>query len=106
MELLSTPITSTRRNGALLYQTAIIDLSERKRHEQQLAEQARLLDLSYDAIIVRDKNDRVTYWNKGATKIYGYTRQEAIGKVTHDVLKSKHRESLSKIYKMLLRDDR
>ena len=106
VELLGTPITSTRRNGALLYQTAIIDLSERKRHEQQLAEQARLLDLSYDAIIVRDKNDRVTYWNKGATKIYGYTRQEALGKVTHDLLKSKHPESLSKIYKKLLRDDR
>src|SRR5882724_3107517 len=46
VQLLSTPITSTTRNGALLYQTAIIDLSERKRHEQQLAEQARLLDLS------------------------------------------------------------
>src|SRR5207249_6872018 len=81
-QLLSTPITSTTRNGALLYQTAIIDLSERKRHEQQLAEQARLLDLSTDAIIVRDKNDRITYWNKGATKIYGYTRQEALGTVS------------------------
>src|SRR5256714_1528157 len=47
-QLLSTPITSTTRNGALLFQTAIIDLGERKRHEQQLAEQARLLDLSND----------------------------------------------------------
>src|SRR5206468_7213206 len=81
VQLLSTPITSTLRNGALLYQTAIIDLSERKRHEQQLAEQARLLDLSNDAIIVRDVDDRVTYWNNGATKIYGYTRQEALGTV-------------------------
>src|SRR5437773_4993998 len=79
-QLLSTAITSTTRNGALLYQTAIIDLSERKRHEQRLAEQARLLDLSNDAIIVRDLNDRVTYWNKGATKIYGYTPAEALGK--------------------------
>src|SRR6266567_2079665 len=47
-QLLSTPITSTTRNGALLYQTAIVDLSERRRHEQQLTEQARLLDLSND----------------------------------------------------------
>ena len=96
-QLLSTPITSTTRNGALLYQTAIIDLSERKRHEQQLAEQARLLDLSNDAIIVRDENDRITYWNKGATKVYGYTRQEVVGKVSHDLLKSEHPEPLSKI---------
>ncbi len=105
-QLLSTPITSTTRNGALLYQTAIINLSERKRHEQQLAEQARLLDLSNDAIIVRDQNDQITYWNRGATKLYGYTRQEALGKVSHDLLKSKHPEPLSKIYEKLLRDDR
>src|SRR5438067_9584264 len=51
--LISTPITSTTRNGARLYQTAIMDLRERKQHEQRLTEQARLLDLSNDAIIVR-----------------------------------------------------
>ncbi len=105
VQLLSTPITSTTRNGALLYQTAIIDLSQRKRHEQQLAEQARLLDLSNDAIIVRDVNDRVTYWNKGATKVYGYTLPEALGQVSHDLLKTEHPEPLSKIYQKLLRDN-
>jgi PAS domain S-box-containing protein len=104
-QLLSTPITSTTRNGALLYQTAIIDLHERKRHEQQLAEQARLLDLSNDAIIVRDVNDRVTYWNKGATKIYGYTPQEALGKVIYGLLKTEFSEPLPKIYEKLLRDN-
>src|SRR6266516_6719420 len=104
--LCSKPITSTTRNGALLYQPAIIDLHERKRHEQQLAEQARLLDLSNDAIIVRDTNDRVTYWNKGAEKIYGYTLEEALGRVTHNLLKAEHPESLPKIYEKLLRDNR
>ncbi|HKF93298.1 MAG TPA: PAS domain S-box protein, partial [Gammaproteobacteria bacterium] len=104
VQLLSTPITSTLRNGALLYQTAIIDLSERKRHEQQLAEQARLLDLSNDAIIVRDVNDRVTYWNKGATKIYGYSLAEATGEVSHQLLKTGYPEPLSRIYQKLLRD--
>src|SRR6184192_2599633 len=104
-QLLSTPITSTIRNGALLFQTAIIDLGERKRHEQQLAEQARLLDLSNDAILVRDANDRITYWNKGATKIYGYTWQEALGKVTHNLLKTERSEPLPKIYEKLFRDN-
>jgi PAS domain S-box-containing protein len=103
-QLLSAPVTSTTRNGALLYQTAIIDLSERKRHEQQLAEQARLLDLSNDAIIVRDNDERITYWNKGATKLYGYTRQEALGTVIQHLLKSKLPEPLPKIYEKLLRD--
>jgi PAS domain S-box-containing protein len=105
VQLLSTPITSTTRNGALLFQTAIIDLRERKRHEQQLAEQARLLDLSNDAILVRDANERITYWNRGATKTYGYTRQEVLGKVTHNLLKTEHPEPLSKIYEKLLRDN-
>jgi PAS domain S-box-containing protein len=86
-------------------ETGIIDLSERKRHEQQLAEQARLLDLSNDAIIVRDANERITYWNKGATKIYGYTRQEALGTVVQHLLKSKLPEPLPKIYEKLLRDN-
>jgi PAS domain S-box-containing protein len=102
--LLSTPITSTTKDGAMLYQTAIIDLRERKAQEQALAEQARLLDLSNDAIIVRDSEDRITYWNKGAEKIYGYTREEALGKVTHALLKTKHSERLSKIHEKLLRD--
>jgi PAS domain S-box-containing protein len=87
-------------------QTGIINLSEHKRHEQQLAEQARLLDLSNDAIIVRDKNEQVTYWNKGATKLYGYTGQEAVGKVIRDLLKSEYPEPLPKIYERLLRDNR
>src|SRR5438093_2884613 len=104
--LLSTPITSTARNGALLYQTAIIDLRERKTHERVLTEQARLLDLSNDAIIVRDAEDRVTYWNQGAEKIYGYTREEALGKVIYDLLKTEHPEARSKIYQKLLRDNR
>src|SRR5256714_10551185 len=104
-QLLSTPITSTTRNGALLYQTAIIDLSERKRHEQQLAEQARLLDLSNDAIIVRDANDRITYWNRGATKLYGYAPEEALGRVIHNLLKTEYPEPLAKIYQKLLRDN-
>src|SRR5207247_7970473 len=105
-QLLSTPITSTIRNGALLFQTAIIDLVERKRNEQQLAEQARLLDLSNDAILVRDANDRITYWNRGATKLYGYAPEEALGRVIHNLLKTEHPEPLAKIYQKLLREDR
>ena len=82
------------------------DITAQKKANQRLAEQARLLDLSTDAIIVRDVKDCVTYWNNGATKIYGYTREEALGKVTHDLLKAEHPEPLPKIYKKLLRDNR
>lgn len=60
-----------------------LDITERRRTEMALAEKARLLDLSNDAIIVRDMHNRVVYWNHGATELYGWTREEAIGKDLH-----------------------
>jgi PAS domain S-box-containing protein len=51
-------------------------------------EQARLLDLTADAIFVRDIDNVITYWNRGAEQLYGWTRSEAIGKVSHDMLQT------------------
>jgi PAS domain S-box-containing protein len=104
--LASSPMTSSMRNGARLYQTAIVDLTERKRTEEQLAEQTRLLDLTNDAILVRDAQDRITYWNDGARELYGYTPGEALGKVTHKLLRTEHSRSLTDIRKKLERDNR
>jgi PAS domain S-box-containing protein len=56
------------------------DISERKRGEERLREQASLLDHAQDAIIVRDLDERVTYWNKGAERLYGWTAAEAMGR--------------------------
>ncbi len=47
--------------------------------EATLREQANLLELTHDAIFVRDGNDTITYWNRGAELLYGWPRQEAIG---------------------------
>ena len=84
----------------------LYDVTERKLDEQRLAEQARLLDLTYDAIIVRDADDRISYWNRGAEELYGYTREQAIGKVLPKLLKTKHPEPHSKIVEALHRDKR
>jgi PAS domain S-box-containing protein len=64
------------------------DLIERMQSEQLSRERARLLDLSYEAIIVRDMEDHVTFWNAGASEMYGYTGEEAIGRVTHELLRT------------------
>jgi PAS domain S-box-containing protein len=82
------------------------DITEKKRVEGRLAEQARLLDLSSDAILVRDTANRIVYWNKGAEKMYGYTHEEAAGKVTHDLLKTEHPEPLPRILEALYRNNR
>src|SRR4030095_4197993 len=50
------------------------DITKQKQTERRLAEQTRLLDLSNDAILVRDGQDRITYWNDGARELFGYSR--------------------------------
>ena len=64
------------------------DITKQKQTERRLAEQTRLLDLSNEAILVRDAQDRITYWNDGARELYGYSREEALGKVTHKLLRT------------------
>jgi PAS domain S-box-containing protein len=56
------------------------DITERKEAEKRLREQARLLDLAQDAIMVRDMEDRVEFWNHGAEILYGWTAAEVQGK--------------------------
>jgi PAS domain S-box-containing protein len=82
------------------------DITERKLTEQSLAERAQLLDLSSDAIFVRDAADRVTYWNKSASELYGYSRDEALGRVTHDLLRTEFPEPLERIFEQFHRDSR
>ena len=51
-------------------------------------QQASLLDLTYDTIFVRDMSDIITYWNRGAQELYGWTPEQAIGKRSHDLLQT------------------
>jgi PAS domain S-box-containing protein len=69
-------------------------------------EQARLLDLSNDAIIVRDVNNRIIYWNHGATEIYGWTRDEAIGQDLHHLLHTEFEIPLEQLIIRLHQHDR
>jgi two-component system, cell cycle sensor histidine kinase and response regulator CckA len=62
------------------------DITERKRAEQQIREQAALLDQAQDAILVRDLDQNILFWNKGAEKIYGWSAEQAIGKNARELL--------------------
>ena len=51
-----------------------------------LQAQARLLDVTSDAIFIRDAQGRITFWNRGAERLYGWSRQEAVGQDAHRLL--------------------
>lgn len=65
-----------------------MDITERKAAEAEIRKQAALLSLAHDAIIVRDHDGRIEFWNRGAEQTYGWTAVEARGRVTHELLQT------------------
>lgn len=65
---------------------AFFDVSERKQMEDALRERAELLDLATEAIMVRDADGTIRFWNEGAAVLYGWSREEAIGQNAHQLL--------------------
>jgi len=57
----------------------ITDVTARRRAEEKVASQAALLDKANDAIVLYGMDDVVSYWNRGAERLYGWTAAEAIG---------------------------
>jgi PAS domain S-box-containing protein len=55
----------------------------------QLRQQAELLDLAHDAIILTDKDGIILFWSTGAGRTYGFSKEEAIGNITHNLLQTK-----------------
>ncbi|HEX7859321.1 MAG TPA: PAS domain S-box protein [Verrucomicrobiae bacterium] len=79
---------------------SMTDVSERRLAEQQIAEQAALLDNAQDAILVTDFADTIIYWNRGAERVFGYSRSEALGQRSVELLKSeraRHSEGYSEL---------
>ncbi|HEY1809001.1 MAG TPA: PAS domain S-box protein [Acidobacteriaceae bacterium] len=80
------------------------DITEQKEHEEVSRRQAQLLDQAYEPILVRDHQDRIVYWNKGAERLYGWPAAEAKGRVSHDLLQTNFSEPLEEINQKLERD--
>jgi PAS domain S-box-containing protein len=83
-----------------------LEVSERRRAEEILRERASLLDLTHDTVFVRDMNDVITYWNRGAEELYGWTSREAVGQVSHQLTRTIFPEPLDEINTKLLRTGR
>ncbi len=75
----------------------IADVTERRAAEEEIRKQAELLNLAHDAVIVRDRDSRVTFWSRGAEETYGWTAVEAFGRTTHELLQTTFRTSLEAV---------
>lgn len=72
--------------GAPLLERSLRYAIERKQAEQKIREQAALLDIATDAIIVRDLDHKIIFWNKGAERLYGWQATDILGKNCQELL--------------------
>jgi len=101
--------TVPRRNSSgtiIKWYSTGTDIEDRKRAKEALRQRASLLDLTHDTVFVRDLNDVILFWNRGAQELYGWTEQEVLGKVTHEVLHTVFPAPLDDIRSELLRSGR
>jgi len=82
------------------------DVTERKKAMEALQRQAALIDLSPDAIIVKELGDTITFWSEGAEKLYGYSKAEAIDRNASVLLSAKYPEPLKNIMTHLAKNGR
>jgi PAS domain S-box-containing protein len=74
------------------------------RREERLRRQSALIDLSYEPILFWDVVGGIVEWNKGSEQLYGYSRAEAIGRRSHELLKTQFPVSLHDYQSELERD--
>jgi two-component system sensor kinase FixL len=85
--------------------TSYLALQNEAAHKA-IREQAQLLDLTHDTIFVRDMTDKITFWNRGAEELYGWTKDEALGKSTHELLQTRFPTTYKEVMGTLTRKGR
>jgi two-component system, LuxR family, sensor kinase FixL len=92
--LVITRLVSRMRGSLQELRTSLEDL---QRAEAASRRQAALLDLTHDTVVARDMDDVVTFWNRGAQELYGWAVEEAVGRVTHELLQTEFPAPLDEI---------
>jgi PAS domain S-box-containing protein len=82
------------------------DITRRRKGEKARREQAALLDLAHDAIFDCALDGTILFWNHGAEIMYGWTKEEALGKISHVMLQSKFQEPLEQIVEKIVQNGR
>ncbi|MEH2398846.1 PAS domain S-box protein [Nostoc sp.] len=79
METYAVPLRN-ESDGTFIYLALTRDITQQKQAQQKIREQAALLDVSTDAILVRNIHNEILFWNKGAERLYGWKAEEVVGK--------------------------
>jgi two-component system, cell cycle sensor histidine kinase and response regulator CckA len=79
-------VAEARLPDRRIFVGTIRDITDRKRHEERIREQASLLDKVHEGIMVRDLDGRVLFWNKGAESIFEWTAEETVGRLVKEFL--------------------
>jgi len=90
------------RPGYPLISLSIEDVTEKTNQLAALRRQRDLLEFGHDAILVRDLEGKIQFWNSGAEEIYGWKSEEVIGKLKQDVLQSRFPKSKEETEEVLL----
>ena len=73
-----------------LWCATLTDISEQRNLSHRLRQLARVVELSHEAILVWDLEDGIALWNNGCEELYGFTRAEALGQRSHELLSTDH----------------
>jgi PAS domain S-box-containing protein len=93
-------ISQIETDSRKLYTVILRDISERKRADEALKEQARILDLA--PVLIRDLNGRILFWNTGSEQMYGWTAEEALERIAHTLLQTEFPRAFEEIKARLL----
>jgi PAS domain S-box-containing protein len=82
------------------------DLTGRWQAEETLRSQVKLVDLASDCIMIRDLEDRIVSWNKGAERMYGWKKEQVLGEVVHTFLQTEFPRRKEEVLEAFLREGR
>lgn len=83
------------------------EIAEKDRSQESLRRQTEFLELSHEGVFARDFGDsRIVFWSTSATRLYGWNEQEALGKISHELLQTHFPQPVEEIQNQLSRDGR
>jgi two-component system, cell cycle sensor histidine kinase and response regulator CckA len=79
-------ISQIETQGQKLFSVILRDITQRKQDEERLREQAAMLNQAREAILVRDLDGGLRFWNQGAERLYGWQAEEVVDRPVVELL--------------------